>query len=190
MIQLQSCGAMDAAGPVDGANGRAAHEVLGNRFAISTAPTAHSSRLSTTDTKSQSTRPPNRGRFIGPSKAIKRDEAGRIAGERLCRGGNRVRNRVPIAAVLEYRDQRRSITWIGPENEAVLCGCSGVAPLGRQRAGSDMARPVHGISPLSLSNTGDQLRRSDLAGLRQLHRLVRRPRFQHACCCQSLRRVH
>jgi len=32
--------AMDAAGPVGGANGRAAHRVLGNRFAIPTAPTA------------------------------------------------------------------------------------------------------------------------------------------------------
>ncbi len=38
---------MDAAGPVDGANGRAAHEVLGNRSAIPTAPTAQTDNLST-----------------------------------------------------------------------------------------------------------------------------------------------
>ena len=37
---------MDAAGPVDGANGRAAHKVLGNRFAIPTAPTAQTEGLS------------------------------------------------------------------------------------------------------------------------------------------------
>jgi hypothetical protein len=40
-------GAMDAAGPVDGANGRAAHEVLGNRYAIPTAPTAQTEDLQT-----------------------------------------------------------------------------------------------------------------------------------------------
>ena len=40
-------GAMDAAGPVDGANRRAAHKVLGNRFAIPTAPTAQTDGLST-----------------------------------------------------------------------------------------------------------------------------------------------
>ena len=38
--QLHFRGAVDAAGPVDGANGRAAHEVLGNRFAIPTGSTA------------------------------------------------------------------------------------------------------------------------------------------------------
>jgi hypothetical protein len=38
---------MDAAGPVDGANGCAAHKVLGNRFAIPTAPTAQTDGLST-----------------------------------------------------------------------------------------------------------------------------------------------
>jgi hypothetical protein len=48
MIKLQLYGAMDAAGPVDGANGRAAHEVLGNRFAISTAPTAQTEPLNDT----------------------------------------------------------------------------------------------------------------------------------------------
>ncbi len=37
---------MDAAGPVDGGNGPAAHKVLGNRFAISTAPTAQTENLS------------------------------------------------------------------------------------------------------------------------------------------------
>jgi hypothetical protein len=45
MITLQFCGAMDAAGPVDGADERAAHEVLGNRFAIPTAPTADTEGL-------------------------------------------------------------------------------------------------------------------------------------------------
>jgi hypothetical protein len=38
---------MDAAGPVDGADGRAAHKVLGNRSAIPTAPTAQTDTLST-----------------------------------------------------------------------------------------------------------------------------------------------
>ena len=38
--------AMDAAGPVDGAHGRAAHKVLGNRSAIPTAPTAQTDSLS------------------------------------------------------------------------------------------------------------------------------------------------
>ena len=61
--QHRLSGAMDAAGPVDGANGRAAHKVLGNRFAISTAPTAQTEGLSTTATETQSTRPPNRGSF-------------------------------------------------------------------------------------------------------------------------------
>ena len=41
-----SDGAMDAAGPVDGANRRAAHKVLGNRSAIPTAPTAQTEGLS------------------------------------------------------------------------------------------------------------------------------------------------
>ena len=49
MTNPRPCGAMDAAGPVDGANGRAAHEVLGNRCAISTAPTARTDCLSTTE---------------------------------------------------------------------------------------------------------------------------------------------
>jgi hypothetical protein len=40
---------MDAAGPVDGANERAAHEVLGNRCAIPTASTAQTDCLSTTE---------------------------------------------------------------------------------------------------------------------------------------------
>jgi hypothetical protein len=44
MMELEFSGAMDAAGPVDSANGRAAHEVLGNRHAISTAPTAPTER--------------------------------------------------------------------------------------------------------------------------------------------------
>ena len=38
---------MDAAEPVDGANARAAHKVLGNRSAIPTAPTARTDNLST-----------------------------------------------------------------------------------------------------------------------------------------------
>jgi len=46
---MHLCGAVDAAGPVDGANGRAAHEVLGNRFAIPTAPTAQTSKVFHTD---------------------------------------------------------------------------------------------------------------------------------------------
>ena len=44
-MMYPSFGAMDAAGPVDGANGRATHEVLGNRFAIPTAPTAQTEGL-------------------------------------------------------------------------------------------------------------------------------------------------
>ena len=62
-------GAMDAAGPVDGANGRAAHEVLGNRFAIPTAPTAQtdgpSKRKTLGDTINPSTKSGQLQRRIG-----------------------------------------------------------------------------------------------------------------------------
>jgi len=49
---------MDAAGPVDGANGRAAHEVLGNRFAIPTSthsPNRQSLKRKMSDTINPST---------------------------------------------------------------------------------------------------------------------------------------
>jgi len=49
---------MDAAGPVDGANGRTAHEVLGNRFAIPTSthsPNRRSLKRKMSDTINPST---------------------------------------------------------------------------------------------------------------------------------------
>jgi len=54
---------------VDGANGRAAHEVLGNRFAIPTAPTAQTDGLANGRCVTQSTRPPIRGRSSAIDKA-------------------------------------------------------------------------------------------------------------------------
>ena len=70
---------MDAAGPVDGANGRAVHEVLGNRFAIPTAPTAQTEGLSNGRCVTQSTRPPNRGnltltRLAGKVETLRGEE--------------------------------------------------------------------------------------------------------------------